>query len=262
MASSGLRAGLLQEILAMARRHAARQQAALGADHPRRRHRRDVDRQHDRADPRLRRVAQGPVPADRARTRCSSTKFSFVSFSQGKEFRDLIKRPEPDRRGREGDRALAARRDGGGAAGRRPGHAPGALHLRQQGHQADGRSSAPARTSARPTRSRSSPGASSPRPKSDRRRHVDRARQRARRGAVPRRRSDRQADAHRPRRSTRSSASSASGRTRSAAARPTSSRSSRTRPGRRSTAPTRCASSASSTATCSIIVDPARGRAA
>ena len=66
------------------------------------------------------------------------TKFSIVSFSQGKEFRDLIKRPNITVEDAQGHRALAARRDGGGAAGRRPGHAPRALHLRQQRHQADG----------------------------------------------------------------------------------------------------------------------------
>ena len=45
---------------------AAQQQAALGADHPRRGHRHHLDRQRHRPAARLRRVVQGPVPADRA----------------------------------------------------------------------------------------------------------------------------------------------------------------------------------------------------
>ena len=111
--------------------------------------------------------------------------------------------PRPDqaaqhhRRGREGDRALAARGDGGGAAGRRPGHAPRALHLRQQRHQADGGDRRqrelrrdqldPARVRARVHPGRSGSPAPGGRPG-----------QRARQGAVPRHRSDRQAGAHRP----------------------------------------------------------------
>ena len=51
---SGLRAGLLGDP-GDGRGHAAHQQAALGADHPRRGHRRDLDRRHDLAHPRLRR---------------------------------------------------------------------------------------------------------------------------------------------------------------------------------------------------------------
>ena len=37
-------------------------------------------------------------------------KFGLVSLSQGKDFRDVIKRPEPDDRGCARDRAVAARR--------------------------------------------------------------------------------------------------------------------------------------------------------
>ena len=125
------------------------------------------------------------------------TKFSIVSFSQGKEFRDLIKRPNITVEDAQGDRALAARRDGGGAAGRRPGHAPRALHPRQQRHQADGGDRRqrelrrdqldPARVRARVHPGRSGSPAPGGRPG-----------QRARQGAVPRHRSGRQAGAHRP----------------------------------------------------------------
>ena len=54
------------------RRHAARQQDALGADRPRRRHRHHRDRRHDVDHPRLRRVDARLDPPARARTRCLS----------------------------------------------------------------------------------------------------------------------------------------------------------------------------------------------
>ena len=163
--------------------------------------------------------------------------------------------PRPDQAAEHHDRGRArrssARRwsNGGAAARRRPGHAARAVHLRQQRHQADGRDRRQRqlrRDQLDPARGRPRlhPGRGrSPAPRSS----CSATRPARRSSPPPIRSASRCASAGT---STPWSASSASGRTRSAAARPTSSRSSRTRPGRRSTAPTRCASSASSTATC------------
>ena len=67
------------------------------------------------------------------------TKFSFVSFSQGKEFRDLIKRPNITIEDAHAIERSPLVDSVARAAGRRTGDASGAVHLRQQRHQAHGR---------------------------------------------------------------------------------------------------------------------------
>ena len=103
-----------------------------------------------------------------------------------------------------------------------------------------------------PARSRPRLHAGRGRPAPQRRR----AGPRAGHDALPRRRSDRQAGPHRTAREYTVVGVFGKRPNPLGGTRPTSSRSSRTPPGRRSTAPTRCASSASSTATSRSIVIP------
>ena len=176
-------------------------------------------------------------------------KFGFVSFSQGKQFRDLIKRPNLTIADAEAIEALAADPDGGDPGGRRPGVAPGALHLRQQRHQADGGDRRHRELRRRPTRSRSRAAASSPSPRSIAAAWSSSSATRPAKALFPntdpigKKVRAGKGRIHGGRRLRQAA------RTRSAAARPTSSRSSLDRAGRRSTARTASASSASSIAT-------------
>ena len=137
-------------------------------------------------------------------------KFSFVSFSQGKEFRDLIKRPNitiEDAHAIERSplvRSVAVQLGGG------PGTRPGAITYGNNATKRmvrDRRQRQLRRDQLDPARSRPRLHRGRGRPPPQRRR----AGQRAGQGALPDRRPDRQADPHRHGRSTRWSACSASG---------------------------------------------------
>ena len=175
------------------------------------------------------------------------TKFSFVSRSQGKSFRDLIKRPNitfDDARALEASPLVesVALQVGGTIGAREERMTYGNFATKRM--RVIGATSNFGQTNSIPW----TPGASSRRPKSTGvgRWSCSAMRQARRSSPRPIRSARRCASAAT---CTRWSACSASGPTRSAAAARTSSPSSLTPRGRRSTAPTRCASSASSTAT-------------
>ena len=156
---AGMRSGLLREIVGDGVRHAAHEQDALGADRARRRHRHHLDRRHDLAHPRLRRVAARLDPRSSGRTRSSCRSSARSASPSGKSFLELAQAAQPDDRGCPGDRARVpvGRRwsTSGSAAGRQRAIA----HLlRPRAHQAARRSSARPRTSPRSTSPSSSSG--------------------------------------------------------------------------------------------------------
>ena len=103
--------GLHQAIRAAARdrrhgvRHAAQQQDALGADGARRGDRRDLDRRHDVADPRLRHVAAQLDQCARAEHDHGRSASAALSFSSGASFMHADAAADPHRRRHAGDRA-------------------------------------------------------------------------------------------------------------------------------------------------------------
>ncbi len=107
-AGVAMRWALFSEILVDVVGHDPRQQAAVGADRARRRHRHHVDRRRHVAAARLRRVAARHVPHDRARTPIFVAKFSGGQLRRGRGLPGAHEAPEHDagRRGR--DRARRA----------------------------------------------------------------------------------------------------------------------------------------------------------
>ena len=230
--------GLLLRNLRDGVRHAAHQQDALGADRARRRHRHHVDRRHDVADPRLRQVAARIDQPARARTRSSCRSAARSASRRGKSFLEVVRRPNltmEDARAIE--RELPVGRAGRRLARRRRATRRSRIYLRQRAHQAAGGDRRHRELVGGQLRQARSSAASSSRRKSSTARSVVVLGNGPWQVAVPQHRSDRQEGPHRHRRSSPSSACSASGRARAASPpAPTTSRSSRTAPTRSSTA--------------------------
>ena len=81
-----------REVVAHGARDAAHEQAALGADRARRRHRHHVDRRHDVAHPRLRQSLRDSIEELGPNTIFLS-KLSGVSIAGGAEFAEIMRRP-------------------------------------------------------------------------------------------------------------------------------------------------------------------------
>ena len=208
---AGIRAGLLGEIVGDVDRHAAHEQDALGADRPRRRHRHHVDRRHDVADPRLRRVAARVDQRARAEHDLSSR-----SWARSASRRQELPRTGQAARTSPIEDARAIARDCPsvalvdvwlGAMRQRASR----VYYGNAAHEAVGDPRRDRELRRGQLRRSWSPAASSCRPRSSTARQVVVLGQTPVAVAVPERRSDRQEGAHRRATSSRSSASSASG---------------------------------------------------